>query len=371
MRATLLYTLSYFLSCWLGPAQAQDLSFFDRFIDEEDGYLDASEFLEDGGFIPLPILLTEPAVQGGLGLVAAFIGVPEEGSQDEPTITALGYIVTGNDSEIGFGAHSGNAFDGSLRYLAALGAGSVNLDFFLGDGEQPVSLNTEALFAHLEAQYRLGQSNFYFGPSATWVDTKISPNESGAPAGVSQDVTLAALGLSLHYDSRDNRFTPRNGINAVLSYERFDDNWGSDVDYDSFGAFAAWFHSPDDFWTFSAMADFRKVDDGAPFFVEPSINLRGVPFNRYQGDEVLSTELEIRRQLSPRWGLVGFGGYGMASSDDSDFFPNDNTATTFGAGIRYRVARKLGLDMGVDVARGPEDTTVHIQFGHAWSLRMD
>lgn len=371
MHARSIVSTSILLSAWFGSAQAQELGFFDRFIDKEDGYLDASEFLEDGGFIPLPILLTESAVQGGIGLVAAFIGVPEEGSQDEPTISALGYVVTGNESEIGFGAHSGNAFDGSLRYLAALGAGSINLDFFLGEGERPVSLNTEALFAHLEAQYQIGQSRFFFGPSLTWVDANVTPNESRAPGNVSLDVTLAALGLSLHYDSRDNRFTPRNGINAVLSYERFDESWGSDLEYDCYGAFGAWFHSPDDVWTFSAMADFRMVDEGAPFFVEPSINLRGVPFNRYQGDEVLSTEIEIRSQVTPRWALVGFGGYGVSRSGDSEFLPNDNTATTFGAGIRYRVARKLGLDMGVDVARGPEDTTVHIQFGHAWSLRMD
>ncbi|PRY23180.1 surface antigen-like protein [Aliiruegeria haliotis] len=243
----------------------------------------------------MPILLTEPALQGGLGLVAAFIDIPEDDSLADPTVTALGYIRTGNESEIGFGAHSGNAMDGALRYMAALGGGSINLDFYLGDEEKPVSLNNEALFAHVEAQYQLGDSRFFFGPSATWINTTISPNESGAPGYVSQEVTLAALGLSLHYDTRDNRFTPRDGINARVSYERFDESWGSDAEYNTYGAFGAWFHSPNDAWTLSAMADHRAVDGGAPFFVEPSINLRGVPLNRYQGQDVVSAEIEVRR----------------------------------------------------------------------------
>jgi hypothetical protein len=42
-----------------------------------------------------------------------------------------------------------------------------------------------------------------------------------------------------------------------------------------------------------------------------------------------------------------------------------------GVGFRYRIARQLGLDVGIDVARGPEDAIYYIQFGHAWGRDMD
>jgi hypothetical protein len=37
-----------------------------------------------------------------------------------------------------------------------------------------------------------------------------------------------------------------------------------------------------------------------------------------------------------------------------------------GVGVRYLLARKLGLHVGLDLARGPEDTVVYLQVGSAW-----
>ena len=37
-----------------------------------------------------------------------------------------------------------------------------------------------------------------------------------------------------------------------------------------------------------------------------------------------------------------------------------------GVGFRYRLARELGLQAGLDVARGPEDTSVYLTVGSAW-----
>lgn len=51
--------------------QARD-GVFSRLIDEEDHHIDFSNFLAGGGFIPVPVIITEPAVDGGGGLAAAF-----------------------------------------------------------------------------------------------------------------------------------------------------------------------------------------------------------------------------------------------------------------------------------------------------------
>src|SRR5574341_2454692 len=91
----------------------------------------------------------------------------------------------------------------------------------------------------------------------------------------------------------------------------------------------------------------------------------GIPFFRYQDENVGLVEAELRWNVTSRWALVGFVGTGRTwgtakSSSDAD------TASSWGAGFRRLMARRLGLYMGVDVARGPEETAVYIQAGSAW-----
>lgn len=44
------------------------------FIDPLDGFFDASTFLAENayGFLPVPVIITDPAVDGGLGMMGLF-----------------------------------------------------------------------------------------------------------------------------------------------------------------------------------------------------------------------------------------------------------------------------------------------------------
>ena len=56
----------------LVPA-ASAISFFDQFIDPQDNKFDASHWLlEKKGFLPVPIIVTEPAVGYGAGAALLF-----------------------------------------------------------------------------------------------------------------------------------------------------------------------------------------------------------------------------------------------------------------------------------------------------------
>ena len=74
-------------------------------------------------------------------------------------------------------------------------------------------------------------------------------------------------------------------------------------------------------------------------------------------EKVFSTEGEAFYRLNARWRATGFAGVGWAG-DDAVF--------AGGVGIRYRIARQLGLDAGVDLAVGPEEAVLYLQFGRAW-----
>ncbi len=60
-----------------------------------------------------------------------------------------------------------------------------------------------------------------------------------------------------------------------------------------------------------------------------------------------------------------FGGAGKTSAI-SETEVQGETVAAGGLGFRYRLARKLGLQVGLDVAQGPEDTAVYLTMGSAW-----
>lgn len=56
----------------------------ENMIDPEDGKLDVSNYLASAnGFLPVPIIITEPAVGYGLGAAIAYFHQPKEIDRDE------------------------------------------------------------------------------------------------------------------------------------------------------------------------------------------------------------------------------------------------------------------------------------------------
>ena len=87
---------------------------------------------------------------------------------------------------------------------------------------------------------------------------------------------------------------------------------------------------------------------------------------RYQGDDAAEIEAELRWQLWKRFSLIGFIGTGGAWNDNAGHFGQTQNIVTGGTGFRYELARKYGLHMGVDVAFGPDEPIIYVQFGSAW-----
>ena len=116
---------------------------------------------------------------------------------------------------------------------------------------------------------------------------------------------------------------------------------------------------------FGVRGSAKASTDGAPFFLRPYVALRGVQALRYQGERAAEVEAELRWQLHPRFSVVGFARAGRARSEDA-LRDRDKDVTAVGTGFRYLVARKHGLHMGMDVARGPDKPVFYLVFGNAW-----
>jgi len=351
------------------PASAGVL---DNFKDAEDGEFDTSEWLASGhGFLPVPIVITEPAVGFGLGLTAAFFhGAPSVSADGTrtlpPSISAVAAAYTESDSWFVGGGHFGSWRDDTIRYTGALGYADANLDFYVLD--RPLAYQLKGLFLTQNIKFRLKDSNFFLGAKYIYFGSNSTftfPIEIPGIEPLDVDSDNAGLAAVAYYDHRDNTLSPTRGQEAKLEVMRYDEIFGGDHDYWNLQLRAELYNPVNESWFVNLKVDVETTDGDAPFYGLPFIELRGIPALRFQGDTAASLETEVRWQFDPRWSILGFVGVGGAWSDVKAI-GSDGAVWAGGAGFRYLLARKLGLRGGLDIARGDGDWSFYIQTGHAW-----
>jgi len=359
-------------------ALAQDRGLF---TDPEDGALDASEWLLDRkGFLPVPILITEPAV--GYGAGAAFLFFRESfreaaargketGHVTPPDIYAVALAATENGTTFAGAGALVTFHEDRWRYRGAVGRPDANLDFYGGGSTGAEGLkigyNLEGWVSTQQLLRRLSR-NAYAGARWLWLDLDARLDVSRAPPPQlpqSRTVRSSGIGPVIEYDSRDNFFTPSRGWFANLEALFYSPDIGSDEKYEIYrGRVFAYFPVGRQL-VLGGRLDARNARGDVPFYQLPYIDLRGIPLARYQDENAGAAEAELRWNVTPRWALIGFIGSGRAWGTATSFDEADSVSS-WGGGFRYLVARRLGIYMGVDLAKGPEETAIYIQAGSAW-----
>ncbi|MBO9558885.1 MAG: hypothetical protein J7515_09890 [Caulobacter sp.] len=344
------------------------------FVDDQDGMPDFSKVLARGGFIPVPIIITEPAVGNGGGLAAAFLSA----SPDHPreiSRSVVGAFKTSNGSDGVILFHSGYAMDGRLSYRAGVGHGKVTLESFPGFAPGGIEYTSHYDYGLLaSALWDLG-GGFSVGPLFDFRKLSMEVDIQGLPQSFtdqfSEKMRTGAMGLGFHYDGRDNPLTPTTGGNAYIEGKFNSQIFGSQRDYQEYDAAGYAFGKLSSRFRYGLKLELNAIRGNYPVYYAPAINLRGVQALRYQGMETYSTETELTWQANPRWALLAFGGVGQSYADSARLYKDSGAIWTGGVGFRYRLARKFGFDAGADIAWGPDGATFYIQFGHAWSFKMD
>ena len=364
---------------------AAEPSFKEMFTDPADGAFDMSRFIKTRtGFVPILAPVTEPAVgygvAGGLVFFHRREGVPPpdpppagEGRMTPPSLSAVGGFATENGSWGIFGGHRGVWKEDRVRYLGGLGYASLQLTFY---GTTP---QTSAISRDIEIRtvpfiqdlgVRILASDFFAGLRYAFVASEITFKPGRNIPGVTDrewtgNSKIGGLIPYLEYDSTDNFFTPGRGNHAKASLGIFDEIFGGEYDYRELHAKAVGYWPVLPTVVAGLRADGQFVAGDAPFYALPFVQLRGIPAMRYQGTDVLTLETEERWMVTPRWGLAGFAGIGKAA-DGFDALQDADTVWNAGGGLRYLTAREFGLQMGVDVARGPEQWAIYVVFGNSW-----
>lgn len=366
-----------------GEAHSAQPSRTSLFKDPQDGKFDMSEWLlHRRGFLPVPIVITDPALGYGGGIALTFFHRPKGSSPTRtnadgktefisPNIMGLGGIKTENDSK-GYGGGAMLHFDEDRwRYKGGVADADLNVDFYTSGRllpAQKVAVNMKGVFSFQQISRRLGEGDLFL--SGTWIYMDIDPRlELASDRDRFTDLDFeeksSGLGLALEYDSRDNPFTPSKGYLGMVEGNFYLPAIGSDVQFQSYRAHGYGYWPIGKKFVLGGRADMRAVQGDVPFYRLPYIDLRGIPSARYQDSRVGMLETELRWNITSRWAGIGFAGVGRAWGDRASF-GDASSAVSKGVGVRYQIARQLGLYVGADYAWGPEDETIILQVGSAW-----
>ena len=349
----------------------------EMFVDTTDNALDVGNWMMNyNGFFPLISIITEPAVENGLGMGLLFLKQDEkalkEGKHVAPTLYGVGGLYTFNQSWGVAGFYSGVWKQDKIRYTGVLAYTSVNLNYYTtlpNENEIKLKFNLEGLYFLQEIAFRIKDTRYFLGGRYSFFNYKATFDLSSLPIEIpdpERDASIGGIGPIIYFDNRDYSITPNKGVRWHLKY-MYHDNWlGSDFQYSRVDAYGTGFINKIPKLVLGFRADFRFIWDDYPFFTQPYVILRGIPAMRYQEKMVAVLETEERWDFARRWSLVGFAGVGKAFSNEQAF-KDYTTAWSLGTGFRYKIARLLNIYWGADVARGNEQWAFYLQFGHYWN----
>jgi hypothetical protein len=347
--------------------------------DTLDNRLDVSNYLVNmHGFIPVPAIITEPALGNfGLAIAPVFISPQKDTVNKDrfhfPDITPGIGVYTLNESWLAGAFRMGSFPKLGMRYRAAAGLGSINLNMYRNtenQGELEYEFNFDIKLIMVEASKNIYKNRIFFGSNYLFATSAISAKDQVLPPEYFEkkefDANNGTWGFFTDVDFRNSMFTADKGIRVKATYSLNKEFTGSDFDYEKGELFALAYLNPFPRLVSAFKAEGMAVTDGAPFYAYPFINQRGIPVMRYQGKQTLLFETEQRYDLNLRWSLIGFVGTGKTYMDSRTGADRD-WIWSGGAGFRYLLARVFKLRVGMDVAMGPDDFAYYIVFGHYWN----
>ena len=371
--------IALIVALFVVPSVARAGTLLDGFRDSSDGQFDMSDWLlTKKGALVVPVVITEPAIGYGGGLGVAFFhqSVQEraaesaakgDGKMEPPSISAAVGMATENGTWAGGAGHFGSWKDDRFRYLGGAGYFAPKLDYYGGGGTlPPISYELEGWGIIQELSARMGKSDLFAGARLIYADItgRLDIDKPGLPERDS-DVALGGAAAFFNWDSRDNILTPTRGVNAMLRATMFGEALGSDRNFELYDSYAQIYLKPHPRLVTGLRLDARSSSGDTPFYAKPYLQMRGLPAMRYSDDVTALVEAELRWNVKGRWSLVGFGGTGRVGNEFGDLGDAD-AVNAYGTGFRYLLARRLGLQGGIDIGFGPDDTAWYIQVGNAW-----
>lgn len=329
--------------------------------------------VQRGDFVAVPIPISDPTLEEGLILGAAyFYGQSEEQAETQPaSVTGAAALYTNNNSRA-FAVFQQNYWrENRWRFTGAVGAADLRLSLLTvddGSDQQSIDWRINGGFLFGKLARRIGGS-WYGGGLVRVVDANQSLDFGDAPRPQEFDsgsnVRSVGIGFYTERDSRDNPYNSTAGSYFKGEAIFNDESIGSKNTYQGYSAVFRSYHSLTDNVVLAWEAQGCQRGGTTPLWDACFVKLRGFPATDYLGQTSASGQLEARWQMSKRWGVVGFAGAGYVGSSFSDIREYE-PIPSYGAGLRFMVLASKRINMRLDYARSTDSDAIHFSVGEAF-----
>lgn len=200
--------------------------------------------------------------------------------------------------------------------------------------------------------------NTYLGIYSDYRYLKASHLDSYATvllASEAQSISTAGFGVNIAYDSRSSMTDPKRGLYIGAEYIYRPRQLGN-IERDLWQTTAQFnFYVP--LWKGATLAydlygEFRT--DNTPWLLRSKLGdayrMRGYYEGRYNDNNMITTQLELRQQLWDRLGGVVWGGCGVLFATWGKF-DSKEILPTYGVGLRWRVRNNSNIRFDVGFGR--------------------
>lgn len=330
----------------------------------------------DWGVLPGPFFTPEL----GLGLGVAFVGLYRPDKQDLEsqisTASISGFL--SSNGAFGFGLDNYSFFEANRWRLFINGLIENKPTYFWGTGfssgrndRGKQAYTSQELSLRPILYYRVA-TDTYFGAGWSfssghaksiedkWKGT-FSQAEDG-PSALSSGATAAFT-----YDSRDFVPNPSRGQVLTVTYTYFSTALGGDTNFSSVENQYSLYHRLNEKSVLAWDLHGRFTHGDVPWNMLSNLGnsrrMRGYYEGRYRDRDVVDTQLEYRRKLSWRHGVVAWLGTGTMSQHSEDL---GKSSWLPSVGVGYRFEFKPRMNVRLDYGVGKSSSGFYFQVGEAF-----
>nr|WP_319948730.1 BamA/TamA family outer membrane protein [uncultured Shimia sp.] len=318
-----------------------------------------------GSFIAAPIPFSNPLIETGLalGLGYLFQADPDSGT----SVLGVGGLKSSNGSEA-FGLTANLSLDADRwNFGGTFADADLNYDLIFNSLRIPISQTGTLGRVYVTRQVA---PNLSLGLMGRYLSTELNSGASSFGAtppnySLLGGVETLSYGITAEYDTRDSDIYPRSGRRlyvTALGNEPSTDLIGT---YDVYTAVANSYHAMGEDSVLAFQAVGCATSETAPFYDLCSIggtdSMRGFNPTKFLDGRLASLQVEYRRQMSKRFGLVAFAGAGAVGASFGDL---DDYGIAGGVGLRIGVSKTLPVNFAIDVSHNHlNETLLYLSVG--------
>ena len=339
----------------------------------------AADPLKRGEFVVAPMPMVNPTLENGLAFVAGYLyRTDRNDAVTAPSASGVAGFKTSNDSWGVAALQSLHLGHDRFRLLGVAAYADINYKFY-GIGQSAgadgvsIDLNQVGPAGAIEGLIRI-VPNWYIGARYQILRMTVSTGSIAIPDGPTlpaqdADLRTASLGPRVQYDSRDNPFYPKRGMQVQGIVSFYDEAVGGTRNYQAYQGWINSYTAVGSRHVFAWHAGACGVAGEVPFYdlcmLGKSQDLRGYSVGQYRDRTMIAAQAEWRSELWWRFGGTVFGGGGEVVRDFGTLNWND-ALPSGGVGLRFTVAKRNHVNLRADYAWGKDSSALYVSVVEAF-----